>query len=235
MHSKQKHKQKHKQKNAKKQANESNKSKISQSNSAISNSNANNNINTQQFKLYNDVKIIELLKDDIFLLDTKGVTCLHWLVRPRTLESSQNCYENVKYLLDFYKNVGDMIGAGTNAILHEIVNYPNKSEFGMFAMHHACHWQVVNKCDSKKHCFKASIEVIKLLLDNGANINELATYGRWTPLDYAIDSQRVDVIKYLRKHGGMTSNELHGIDTSDNEADFVDVYSVDSNDSKHDN
>ena len=122
-------------------------------------------------------------------------------------------------LFKFYKQIDEMIGGHGNRtlnILKSIINHPNKSEFGMYAIHHACNWQIESKND-KNIIYQAPINVIQLLLDNGANINQMATYGRWTSLDYAMDKENKNLIAFLRKHGAMTSNQLHGIVDSDDD------------------
>ena len=57
---------------------------------------------------------------------------------------------------------------------------------------------------SEKH----AMEVAKLLITHGANINERNIIGN-TPLDEALLNKRSKTAKYLRDHGGKTAEELN--------------------------
>lgn len=48
--------------------------------------------------------------------------------------------------------------------------------------------------------YKGQIEVVKQLIDAGANVNKIDTRGR-TPLDYAVSMRRSEVVKLLVKAG----------------------------------
>ena len=52
-----------------------------------------------------------------------------------------------------------------------------------------------------------SIELVKFLIERGAEVNARAEYG-WTPLDIAIKKNRKEVIQLLRANGGKTDVEL---------------------------
>ena len=47
-------------------------------------------------------------------------------------------------------------------------------------------------------------EIMKLLLINGANVNEIQTPGGYTPLHYAVERNNSDLVELLLKHGANT-------------------------------
>ena len=57
---------------------------------------------------------------------------------------------------------------------------------------------------SEKH----AMEIAKLLITHGANINDRNIIGN-TPLDEALLNKRSKTAKYLRDHGGKTAEELN--------------------------
>ena len=48
------------------------------------------------------------------------------------------------------------------------------------------------------------LEIMKLLLVNGANVNEIQTPGGYTPLHYAVERNNSDLVELLLKHGANT-------------------------------
>lgn len=58
------------------------------------------------------------------------------------------------------------------------------------------------------HCgeWSACTEQVDLLLEHGADINALAENG-WTPLDYAMDRGRKEMMNSLEARGGSVSGK----------------------------
>ena len=56
------------------------------------------------------------------------------------------------------------------------------------------------------------LEVVRLLLDNGANVNAriegLFDHPDKSPLDYSNENNHKEISELLRKHDGKTSDEL---------------------------
>ncbi|MDP6893069.1 MAG: ankyrin repeat domain-containing protein [Verrucomicrobiota bacterium] len=59
---------------------------------------------------------------------------------------------------------------------------------------------------------KGYIEIARLLIDNGANVNAriegLFDHPGKSPLDYSTESKHKEISKLLRQHGAKTSEEL---------------------------
>ena len=93
-------------------------------------------------------------------------------------------------------------GAGVNVKLRSgsMLGYdePHREKTGDTVLHGAV------RSYSEKH----AMEVAKLLITHGANINERNIIGN-TPLDEALLNKRSKTAKYLRDHGGKTAEELN--------------------------
>ena len=50
-------------------------------------------------------------------------------------------------------------------------------------------------------------EIVELLIAKGADVNAQLDDG-WTPLNFAIDFKKTEIVDLLRKHGGKTGEEL---------------------------
>ena len=68
-------------------------------------------------------------------------------------------------------------------------------------------WSCLDRASHGGH-----LEVVRLLLDNGANVNAriegLFDHPGKSPLDYSNENNHKGISELLRKHGGKTSDEL---------------------------
>ena len=68
-------------------------------------------------------------------------------------------------------------------------------------------WSCLDRASHGGH-----LEVVRLLLDNGANVNVriegLFDHPGKSPLDYSNENNHKGISELLRKHGGKTSDEL---------------------------
>ena len=68
-------------------------------------------------------------------------------------------------------------------------------------------WSCLDRASHGGH-----LEVVRLLLDNGANVNAriegLFDHPGKSPLDYSTESKHKEISKLLRQHGAKTSEEL---------------------------
>lgn len=114
------------------------------------------------------------LERDATLVDRRceGATPLNWAVRPR--RNYKAAPEICKALLDANANVHD-------ADYHEC---------NMTPLHHAAEW-------GPRIC----LQLVDLLLDAGADINAKDGQHGWTPLQYARDRGRTEMVEHLTKLG----------------------------------
>ncbi len=110
--------------------------------------------------------------------DGDGMTALHWAVRQRR-SVGDNAVTIARLLLD--------AGADVAAV--------NRQEDGMHPIHHCGEWM-------------ATPDTADLLIERGADVNARAQKNRWTPLDYAVDRNRMRMIEYFRARGGKRSSEI---------------------------
>ncbi|MEM7254111.1 MAG: ankyrin repeat domain-containing protein [Pseudomonadota bacterium] len=103
----------------------------------------------------------------------QGSTLLNWAVRPR---------RNVSQAANICRALLD---AGAD------VNDRDREESGMTPLHHAAEW-------GSPVC----LELVDLLLRAGGDINCLDEQG-WTPLDYARDRERSDMVSHLTMRGAI--------------------------------
>ena len=114
------------------------------------------------------------LKRDAKLVSQRceGSTPLNWAVRPR--RNNDAAPEICKALLD------------ANADVHDADEY----ECDMTPLHHAAEWGP-----------KVCLQLVDLLIEAGADINAKDGQHGWTPLQYAKDRGRKEMIEHLTKHG----------------------------------
>lgn len=118
----------------------------------------------------------ELARDpELVKTKCQGSTPLNWAVRPR------------RNMEDAPGIVAALIDAGAN--FHDADEY----ESGMTPLHHAAEWGP-----------KVCLELASQLIDAGADMNREDENG-WTPLDYANDRQRKEMIDFLVAKGATTS------------------------------
>ena len=110
-------------------------------------------------------------------VDADGMTCLHRAVRPRRHDGPKKPTAVTRRLLE----------AGAD------VHARNPQEEQMQPIHHCGEWS-------------ACTEQVDLLLEHGADINALAENG-WTPLDYAMDRGRKEMMNSLEARGGSVSGK----------------------------
>jgi len=91
----------------------------------------------------------------------------------------------------FLENIGDKDIETVKILLKYGANINSRDMYGVTPLYKACH--------------KDNLRVIKILVENGAEINALIYDKSGTPLDMARDPE---VIKYLREHGAKTAKEL---------------------------
>ena len=103
----------------------------------------------------------------------QGSTPLNWAVRPR--RNFSQAPEICRALLDADADVNDR----------------DEDEAGMTPLHHAAEW-------GPPICLK----LVDLLLEAGADIN-CTDDQTWTPLDYARDRKRCDMVNHLTAHGAV--------------------------------
>ena len=111
---------------------------------------------------------------DSVLARCQGSTPLNWAVRPR---------RNVSQAPHICRA---LLGAGAD------VNDRDKDESGMTPLHHAAEW-------GPSIC----LELVDLLLEAGVDIN-CTDDQTWTPLDYARDRKRDDMVNHLTAHGAIS-------------------------------
>ena len=58
--------------------------------------------------------------------------------------------------------------------------------------------------DEKKYLLSKQLEIMKLLLENGANVNEIQPSYGFTPLHYAVKNYNHNLVELLLKHGANT-------------------------------
>ncbi len=110
-------------------------------------------------------------------LDPDGMNCLHWVVRHRRSDGPAGPVALLQLLL----------AAGAD------VHARNPQEEQMQPIHHCAEWA-------------AYTEQVDLLLAHGADINSAAG-NDWTPLDYAMDRGRKEMIGHLQAKGGRVSGK----------------------------
>lgn len=110
---------------------------------------------------------------EVVSVQCQGSTPLNWAVRPR--RNYQDAPEICKALLD----------AGAN------LNDRDENESGMTPLHHAAEW-------GPPIC----LQLVDLLLDAGADVNHTDNHN-WTPLDYAQDRKRNDMVNHLKSRGAI--------------------------------
>ena len=121
-----------------------------------------------------DILFQKLKRDpDLISARCQGSTPLNWAVRPR--RNFSEAPDICRALLDAGADVKDR----------------DKDESGMTPLHHAAEW-------GPPICLK----LVDLLLEAGADINDTDDQT-WTPLDYARDRQRSDMVNHLTAHGAV--------------------------------
>ncbi len=110
---------------------------------------------------------------DVVSARCQGSTPLNWAVRPR--RNAADAPQVCKALLDAGAKIDDR----------------DEDESGMTPLHHAAEW-------GAPICLKLA----DLLLEAGADVNCIDDQG-WTPLDYAKDRGRKEMVAHLTAHGGL--------------------------------
>ena len=147
-------------------------------------------------------RTLELLKNDahVEVIDNDGCNALHWACigengtysaeHPAVLEALLHPPGRTANL----KSVRRNRPAGS-ALIDGVTIINNNDDYDMSPLAHAC--------------FYGNPELVKILLDNGANINQPAGYfARNTPLMIASEWGEADVIRVLLGHGANLEDKI---------------------------
>ena len=119
---------------------------------------------------------------------------------------------DLKLLKKFIDDSGD-INKKNNSLLYYIIEKDNATSLN-FLINNNINVNIENKRNNLKSLYNAilhnSIECIKVLIKNGADVNEICISG-YTPLHYAVFIDNAIIIKILIKNGAnVNKKDIYG-------------------------
>jgi hypothetical protein len=114
--------------------------------------------------------------------------------------------ENITYSLDLNEVFDDLMSSYKNTSRNVLMMgnlRQHKNEEEKNNIHEIVNYNYEIKT-TERICFEIDIEIIEMLLKNGANINQQDNMGN-TPIFYAIDMKNIDLVKTLMKNNALVN------------------------------
>ncbi len=100
---------------------------------------------------------------------------------------------------------GDL--AAVKAAVEKGADVNTRTEYGATALSYACD--------------RGHVEVVRFLIERGANVNRADTFYQSTPLTWAAFNGHSEVVKLLLEHGALGANDVLTLAVSQGDADLV--------------